>query len=75
MGWMAQGRVMPVMTDVTHLLAAWQIVKAVGLGLIKPKGQKFHVTAKGGDRSKRLVQWPLLNKFLLYLALTIAGVI
>jgi cellulose synthase (UDP-forming) len=75
MGWMARGRVMPIMSDVTQLLAATQIVRAVGHGLIKPKGHKFHVTAKGGDRSKRFVQWPLLKLFLLYLALTVAGVI
>ena len=75
MGWMAQGRVMPVMSDVTQLLAATQIVRAVAHGLVKPKGHKFHVTAKGGDRSRRVVQWPLLRIFLAYLTLTIAGVI
>ncbi len=75
MGWMAQGRVMPVMSDVTQLLAASQIVRAVAHGLIKPKGHKFRVTAKGGDRSRRLVQWPLLRVFLVYLALTVAGVV
>ena len=75
MGWMAQGRVMPVMSDVTQLLAASQIVRALAHGLIRPKGHKFRVTAKGGDRSKRLVQWPLLRVFLVYLALTVAGVV
>jgi cellulose synthase (UDP-forming) len=75
MGWMAQGRVMPVMSDVTQLLAATQIVKAVAHGLLKPKGHKFHVTAKGGDRSRRFVQWPLLRLFAAFLVLTIAGVI
>jgi cellulose synthase (UDP-forming) len=74
-GWMAQSRVMPIMTDVTQLLAASQILQAVAHGLLKPKGQKFKVTAKGGDRSQRFVQWPLLNMFLLYLGLTIAGVV
>ena len=44
-------------------------------GLIRPKGHKFRVTAKGGDRSQRIVQWPLLRMFLVYLALTIAGVV
>lgn len=73
--WMAQSRVMPIMTDVTQLLAASQILQAVAHGLVKPKGQKFKVTAKGGDRSQRFVQWPLLNMFLLYLGLTIAGVV
>jgi len=74
-GWMTQGRVMPVMSDVTQLLAASQIVKALAHGLIKPKGHKFRVTAKGGDRSRRFVQWPLLKVFLVYLALTVAGVV
>jgi cellulose synthase (UDP-forming) len=74
MGWMARGRVMPIMSDVTQLLAATQILQAVAHGLVKPKGQKFHVTAKGGDRSRRFVQWPLLKLFLLYLGLTVAGV-
>ena len=74
-GWMAQSRVMPIMTDVTQLLAASQILQAVAHGLLKPKGQKFKVTAKGGDRSQRFVQWPLLNMFLIYLGLTIVGVI
>jgi cellulose synthase (UDP-forming) len=75
MGWMAHGQVMPVMSDVTQLLAASQIVKAVAHGLIKPKGHKFHVTAKGGDRSRRFVQWSLLRVFLVYLGLTVAGVL
>ena len=74
-GWMAQSRVMPIMTDVTQLLAASQILQAVAHGLLKPKGQKFKVTAKGGDRSQRMVQWPLLNMFLIYLGLTIVGVL
>lgn len=75
MGWMAQGRVMPIMSDVTQLLAATQIVKAVAHGVIRPKGHKFQVTAKGGDRARLFVQWPILNVFLLYLLLTIAGVV
>lgn len=75
MSWMAQGRVMPIMSDVTQLLAASQIARAVAHGVIKPKGHKFQVTAKGGDRSKRFVQWPLLRVFLTYLVLTIAGLI
>jgi cellulose synthase (UDP-forming) len=45
------------------------------IGLFKPQGHKFKVTAKGGDRSKRLVQWPMLRIFLVYLALTVAGVL
>src|SRR5690606_40503186 len=56
-------------------LAAAQIARAVAHGIVKPKGHKFHVTAKGGDRSKRFVQWPLMRVFLIYLALTIGGLV
>lgn len=75
MGWMAKGRIIPIMADVTQLLAATQITRAVAHGLLKPKGHKFQVTAKGGDRSKRFVQWPLMRIFLTYIVLTIAGLI
>jgi cellulose synthase (UDP-forming) len=75
MSWMARGRVMPIMSDVTQLLAASQIARAVVHGVIKPKGHKFQVTAKGGDRSKRFIQWPLMRVFLIYLALTIGGLV
>jgi len=74
-GWMTRGRVIPIISDVTQLLAASQVLRAVVHGLIKPKGHKFHVTAKGGDRSRRFVQWPLLRTFLAYLVLTLVGVI
>ena len=29
--------------------------------MLKPQGHKFKVTAKGGDRSRRFVEWPLLQ--------------
>jgi cellulose synthase (UDP-forming) len=74
-GWMTHGRVIPVMSDVTQLLGAAQILKAAVHGLLKPRDQKFHVTAKGGDRCKRFIQWPLLYPFVTYLVLTIAGVL
>jgi cellulose synthase (UDP-forming) len=72
--WLSEWRVLPIMTDLSHMLAATEIVKTVYRGLTKPKGQKFKVTAKGGDRSKLLVQLPLLTIFLTYLVLTFAGV-
>ena len=48
--------------------------KAVWQGLTRPKGQKFVVTAKGGDRSKRFVQTRLLALFMTLLLLTIAAI-
>jgi len=73
--WMTRGRVLPIMADLSQLLVATDIAKSVLVGLFKPQGHKFKVTAKGGDRSKRVVQWPMLRIFLVYLALTVAGVL
>jgi cellulose synthase (UDP-forming) len=56
-------------------LIATQVLKAITTGLFTPRGQKFHVTDKGGDRSVRLIQWPLVNTFLVYFTLTVAGVV
>ncbi|HXF53675.1 MAG TPA: glycosyltransferase [Hyphomicrobiaceae bacterium] len=74
MAWLSEGRLLPIMADVSQLLCAHSVVRAVAAGLVKPKGQKFKVTAKGGDRDKLFVQWSLFRIFAFYLALTIAGV-
>jgi cellulose synthase (UDP-forming) len=71
--WIAQGRIMPVMTDVCQLLAAPTVLKSVAAGMLYPKNQRFNVTAKGGDRASRFVEWPLMRLFLLLLLLTFDG--
>lgn len=73
-GWLAQGRVLVIMTDVCQLIAAPAILKSVAIGLLRPWNQKFKVTAKGGDRSKRFIEWPLLRFFFTLLTLTLIGV-
>lgn len=75
MAWLSGQRVLPIMTDVSQLLAAREILTAVAIGLFKPKGQKFKVTAKGGDRSKTVIQWRMMGLFSLLLAATVLGVI
>jgi cellulose synthase/poly-beta-1,6-N-acetylglucosamine synthase-like glycosyltransferase len=75
MSWMTNARILPIMGDLAQLLVANDIAKSVLVGLFKPKGHKFKVTAKGGDRTKRFIQWPMLRVFLAYLALTVAGIV
>ena len=75
MAWLSNQRVLPVMTDLSQLLAAREILTAVGVGLFRPKGQKFEVTAKGGDRSKTVIQWRMMSWFAVLLVLTILGVV
>jgi cellulose synthase (UDP-forming) len=75
LGWMTQARILPIMADVSQLIAAHTVLKAVVAGLFNPVGQKFKVTAKGGNRDFVFVEWPLLRTLLAYLALTVVAVI
>ena len=73
--WISHGRSLAIMADVAQLLALPAICKAVVIGLARPKGQKFKVTAKGGDRGQRFVEWQLLRFHAIMLAITLAGII
>jgi cellulose synthase (UDP-forming) len=73
--WLTRGRVVPILYDVNQLLVATEIVRSVVVGLTRPTGHKFRVTAKGGDRRLKLIQWPLLRIFLGLVTLTVAGIV
>ncbi|MBB4379771.1 cellulose synthase (UDP-forming) [Bradyrhizobium sp. Rc3b] len=74
MAWLSHGRSLAMMTDVSQLIAAPAVLKAVATGLLKPKGHKFKVTAKGGDRDRRFVEWPLLRLYGTALLVTLAAI-
>lgn len=69
------GMVMPVLHDVGQLISAIPISRAAVVGLLRPKGHPFSVTAKGGDRGKIVVQWRMMAPFLTLLILTIVGLL
>jgi cellulose synthase (UDP-forming) len=75
MAWISGGRSMAIMSDVAQFIAAPAVLKAAFVGLSKPRGHKFKVTAKGGDRSRRFVEWPLLKLYGSILLLTLAGIV
>jgi cellulose synthase (UDP-forming) len=62
------------MTDLYQMLCATEVLKSAWSGLMRPNGQKFKVTAKGGDRSKQFIQWPLLRIFAALLFMTAFGI-
>ncbi|MDW4499162.1 glycosyltransferase [Sulfitobacter sp. D35] len=72
---LTRGMVVPILNDVSQLLGAIPITRAAVVGLLKPKGHPFKVTAKGGDRGKIVVQWRLMAFFVLLLALTLVGLV
>lgn len=67
------GLIVPVVNDVSQLLGAIPITRAAIVGLIKPKGHPFSVTAKGGDRTKVVIQWRLMMPFLFLFLVTAVG--
>lgn len=71
----SRGLLVPLIHDVSQLLAAIPISRAAVIGLMKPHGHPFSVTAKGGDRSRIVVQWRMMMPYLILLVLTLMGLI
>ncbi|MBR0793939.1 glycosyltransferase [Bradyrhizobium jicamae] len=74
MAWISRGRSLAIMTDVSQYIAAPAVLKAVVTGLARPQGHKFKVTAKGGDRNRRFVEWPLLRIYGAALLITLSAI-
>ena len=75
LNWISGGLIWPVLNDVSQLLAAWPITRAVAMGLFTKGPHKFRVTAKGGDRTKAVVQWPIMKPFAILFGLTLLGLV
>jgi cellulose synthase (UDP-forming) len=73
LNFVSRGMVIPVVNDVSQLLGAWPITRAAYSGLLQPRGHPFSVTAKGGDRSRVVVQWRLMAPFVVLFMLTFLG--
>ncbi|WP_412508533.1 glycosyltransferase [Roseovarius sp. SYSU LYC5161] len=72
---LSRGMVVPILNEVSQLVAAIPVTRAAVVGLLRPKGHPFSVTAKGGDRSRIIVQWRLMMPFAVLLVLTLAGLL
>ncbi|MCA1458760.1 glycosyltransferase [Bradyrhizobium sp. BRP22] len=75
LNWLSKGLFVPLLNDTAQLIAAWPISRAAALGLLTGGSHNFSVTAKGGNRTKVVVQWALMRPFLILLGLTIGGLI
>lgn len=67
------GMFVPILHDASQLIGAFPISRAAFTGLFRPKGHPFSVTAKGGDRTKIIIQWRMMAPFLTLLILTLLG--
>ncbi len=75
MSWLSSGKVMPILFDVSQIVVMPQILKAAVFGLARPEGQKFQVTAKGGDRNQGFVEWTVMRPFVILIVLSLAAVL
>lgn len=75
LNWISRGLFIPIVNDVAQLLAAAPIVRATLTGLLTEGPHRFSVTAKGGDRTRTVVQWPMMRPFLALFALTVGGLV
>jgi cellulose synthase (UDP-forming) len=75
LNWISGGLIWPVLNDVSQLVAAWPITRAAAMGLLTKGPHKFRVTAKGGDRTRTVVQWPMMKPFAILFGLTFLGLI
>jgi len=71
--WLGGGRMLPLISDVYQMLIAPEIIAVVALALIRPRGHKFKVTAKGIHYAGLNVHWRLLFRFLALASITIVG--
>jgi cellulose synthase (UDP-forming) len=75
LNWVSGGLIWPVFNDASQLIAAWPITRAVAMGLFTKGPHKFRVTAKGGDRTRTVVQWPMMKPFAILFGLTALGLV
>ena len=75
MHWLSNGRIVPILSDVSQIIVMPQILRAVVAGLLRPQGHKFQVTAKGGDRTRWFVEWGVMRPFAILIGLSIAAIV
>lgn len=73
--WVSNRTFIVGITDVTRLVMMFTTLQAIAQGLLRPFGQRFKVTAKGGDRDRAVVQWRVMQNFLALLALNLIGIV
>ena len=74
-GWATSGLMKPILTDVSNLLPMFELMKASVIGLTRPHGHPFKVTAKGGRRDRLIVCWPMIFQFGSIAVLTVLGML
>lgn len=73
LNWASRELFTPILNDVSQLIAAPNVMRAVKMGLFEPGPHKFSVTDKGGDRTRSIMRWAIAWPFAVLLAITLAA--
>ena len=73
MHWLSNGRIVPILSDVSEIIVMPRILRAVVAGLLRPQGHKFQVSA-GRDRTRWFVEWGVMRPFAILIGLSIAAI-
>ena len=73
--WRFGRRVLPLLTEVSQMIAAVPVTLTIASALRNPFGKPFKVTPKGGDRSSVTVHWGYVCLFAGIIGLTMFGII
>jgi cellulose synthase (UDP-forming) len=57
MAWLSRGSCLPILTEAITTVEYFSTFRAALVGLLKPLGHKFKVTAKGVERSASVFHW------------------
>ncbi|EJL53050.1 glycosyl transferase [Rhizobium sp. CF122] len=73
--WVSGGRSLPLFTEVSQMVSAVPITIALFHALLHPFGRPFKVTAKGEDRGRVEIIYPIAGTFLCVIVLTFVGML
>jgi cellulose synthase (UDP-forming) len=73
--WISEGKVMPIVTDVTKLVAVVYIIAAMLSLIFNPRGKPFDPTNKGQAREDVIVNWDIMWPFLVTALIVAAGLL
>jgi cellulose synthase (UDP-forming) len=75
LAWISRGANLPIITEAITTIEYFSTFRAGLVGLFKPKGHKFKVTAKGIQRDAAVIHWNIVGALICPIIVYIVGMI
>ncbi len=75
LAWVSRGANLPIITEAITTIEYFSTFRAGLIGLFKPKGHTFKVTAKGIQRNTAVVHWNIVGTLVCPIVLYVAGIV